>query len=216
MAVHNPEAQVASIVLLGNFNPAIFHPSWLSSHGMLLPSTAEKASIGVISPEVSSFTAEWLVLQVTHTRFQAGTADPRYFDSLRDLVLAAFTLLEFTPTTQMGINYDLHFPASLDFRNDFADMLVDRDLWKEMIDGPLMESLVIIGSRKHSPAKVFRVIVQPSAKVNPGIYIGFNEHFEAAAGQPPSELMGWLRSSWQDSLDHGTATAQYLLSKVKS
>ena len=82
MPVPNCELDGSSIVLVGNFNPAIFHPSWLSEHGMVREGDADKADIQVVSPEVSSFTTHWLLLQVTRDKFQASTSDPRILSRL--------------------------------------------------------------------------------------------------------------------------------------
>jgi hypothetical protein len=119
MPIPNCELEGSSIVLVGAFNPAIFHPSWLSEHAIVRAGAADEAEVQVVSPEISSFTAQWLSLQVTREQFQASTSDPRYFEPLRDLVVSVFTLLEHTPIRQMGINRDMHFSSSQEKMNEF-------------------------------------------------------------------------------------------------
>jgi hypothetical protein len=214
MPIPNCELEGTSVVLVGNFNPAIFHPSWLASHNMVRGGEAEKAQIQIVSPEVSSFTTEWLSLQVTRERFQASTSDARFFDPLRDLVVSIFTLLEHTPVRQVGINRDMHFACSRELMNQFGDLLAPKAIWNKVLDTPLLEALMMIGKRQRSEAKAFRVIIQPSIRVTPGIYIGANEHFEAEDEQSPQKILGFLKASWEDSQRAGRQMAEQLLSEL--
>jgi hypothetical protein len=198
-------------VLVGNFNPAIFHPNWLASHDIVRPGEAEKAQIQVVSPEVSSFTADWLALQVTRDRFQASTSDARFFESLRDLVVSVFTLLEHTPVNQMGINRDMHFASSQAVMNHFGEILAPKSIWKDVLDDPLMGTLVMIGQRQGSEGKRFQVTIQPSVPVRTGIFIGTNEHFELEGEQSSQKILELLRNSWNGTQRHSRQVAEHLL-----
>ena len=214
MPVPNCELDGSSIVLVGNFNPAIFHPSWLSEHGMVREGDADKADIQVVSPEVSSFTTHWLLLQVTRDKFQASTSDPRYFEPLRDLVVSVFRLLEHTPVRQMGINRDMHFASAIEQMNAFGEILAPKLIWKEILENPLMETLVMAAKRPDSDGKIFRVTIQPSVRVVPGIYVGTNEHFELEKQETPHKILEMLNRFWGGSLAHAKRTAGHLISKV--
>ena len=97
MASWRTEIEGASVILLGKFNPAIFQPVWLGVNNLIRAEEAERATIDVINPQVTSFSAEWLRIQVLADRFQATTADPAHYQALRDIVLSIFQLLEYTP-----------------------------------------------------------------------------------------------------------------------
>jgi hypothetical protein len=60
MAVLNCELEGAGIVLVGSFNPSIFQPKWLASKDIIGVAEGEEAKIQIISPEISSFSADWL------------------------------------------------------------------------------------------------------------------------------------------------------------
>ena len=212
MSIPNCELEGMSVVLVGSFNPAIFHPSWLASHGMVREDEADKAQIQIVSPEVSSFTTEWLALQVTRERFQASTSDARFFEPLRDLVVSVFTLLEHTPVRQMGINRDMHFACSRDLMNELGDMLAPKPIWQKALDDPLLETLVMVGKRKRGEGNRLRVTVQPSIRVVPGIYIGTNEHFETKDEQSPHKILELLKGSWEGSQRDGRKIADHVLS----
>ena len=75
-----PQIQVqgVSIVLIGNLNPAIFHPSWFAAHNLLRTEEADAATINIIHPDVASFKTEWLEVNIVRERFQIGTVQESY------------------------------------------------------------------------------------------------------------------------------------------
>lgn len=77
------ERQRTSIVALGSFNPAIFHPVWFARHELIREAEADASKVQVVSPEVTVVEAEWFSLQVTTERFSLETRDPRKFLPLR-------------------------------------------------------------------------------------------------------------------------------------
>ena len=91
------DRQRMSIVALGSFNPAIFHPVWFARHKLIRDAEAEESKLKVMCPEITVVESEWFALQVTAERFSLETSDPRKFLPLRDLVTATFSILEHTP-----------------------------------------------------------------------------------------------------------------------
>jgi hypothetical protein len=216
MPMPNCEVEGVSLVLAGNFNPAIFHPSWLLSHGMIRSGEADHADVQVISPDVASFQTSWLTMQVTRDKFQASTADPRFFEQLRDLVLSIFGLLEHTPIRLMGINRDMHFVSSREIINKFGDLLAPKQTWKRSFEHPLLETLIMRGNRPGSDATAFRVTIQPSVLVVPGIYVGTNEHFEAEGEESTLKILAYLRVAWDESQRYSRQVADDLVSDIPS
>ena len=65
-----PEISGVSVVLLGDFNPAIFTPAWFVLHGLLQEDVADSAELRIAHPPGhSNSSAEWLRIQVTSERF---------------------------------------------------------------------------------------------------------------------------------------------------
>jgi hypothetical protein len=89
--------ETLAIVAMGSFNPAIFHPAWFSGQGLIRKEEFETAKIEIVHRDVCHFAVEWFSLQVTGDRFAMQTGDPAKSQSLRDLVMATFTILEHTP-----------------------------------------------------------------------------------------------------------------------
>ena len=46
-----------TVVLLGDFNPKIFHPMWFANHGVLREAEATEATIEVVHSDVCSFSS---------------------------------------------------------------------------------------------------------------------------------------------------------------
>ena len=52
-------ADNVSIVLLGAFNPKIFHPAWLAMHGLISPEQADDADVVIVHSDITQFTAAY-------------------------------------------------------------------------------------------------------------------------------------------------------------
>ena len=59
-----PEISSVAVILLGDFNPAIFTPAWFALHQLLPKGAADSADLKVAHPQTTSFTADWLQLNV--------------------------------------------------------------------------------------------------------------------------------------------------------
>ena len=84
-----PEIDGVSIVLLGDFNPAIFAPAWFALHGLLPRGATDGANVQIVCPQVTAFTFDWLRLEVVNNRFNVETLQAPHIH-LRDLVLRTF------------------------------------------------------------------------------------------------------------------------------
>ena len=77
-----PEIDGAAIVILGSFNPAIFHPLWFKKQGLLRDEEAETAELDVTHPDLSAFHFEGFRLEVVKERFIVEAKDPSFFSNL--------------------------------------------------------------------------------------------------------------------------------------
>ncbi|MEA2390213.1 MAG: hypothetical protein QOK31_322 [Solirubrobacteraceae bacterium] len=94
----------------GSFNPAIFHPRWLADKELIAGNAADDAlEKTVVSPQMATFTADWLSVQVTVQQAVFATVEEGRELELRDLALGVFDVLPETPIGALGINGDVHF-----------------------------------------------------------------------------------------------------------
>ena len=103
------EIQAVNIVLRGQFNPAIFHPTWFAAQNLIRPQEAESADVKIIHANLAVFDIEWLQVSITQDRFMVATSQEAYYEVLRDLAVGTFTLLNHTPLQVMGINQEFHY-----------------------------------------------------------------------------------------------------------
>jgi hypothetical protein len=211
--------ELASVVLLGAFNPAIFQPAWLGAKGLIRESEATGASVEVIHPEVSQFRADWLHLQVTRDRFVASTSDPAHWAPLRDLCVGTFELLEQTPTSLLGLSRVMQVELSTvaEF-NDFGHLLAPSAPWSGFIDKPGMLSLVMSTEQPDRAKGRLIVRVEPSAKFPHTIFFEMTKEFAgdttAPAAASTASFIAKLRTDWDSSMDEARGAVERLIGQV--
>ena len=192
--MRTPDIEGASIVMLGSFNPTIFQPRWLGTQQLIRPEEAENAKITIIQAEVADFSTEWFQLQVLQGRMSLSTADPRQYAPLRDLATAIFTILPHTPVTAVGLNRLFHFRmTSTEAWHGFGHLLAPKESWNAIMEAPGLRSMIMEGRRKETGGGVLHIKVEPSTKVEHGIYLEINEEFKAP-GECESDGAQWVPS----------------------
>jgi hypothetical protein len=197
-----PELSGVTIVGAGSFNPAIVHPLWLAEKKLIPDNLAEHAVKGgdrpmIVSPQLSSFVADWLSVQVTQQQAVLATVDQGREVDLRDLARGFFELLPETPVDALGINADSHFRTEdVSAWHAFGDRFLPKDFWEPLFQGDEwkqrlggkrvgMRSMTVEVAREDSfvPGYV-RVELAPSVRIAPnGVYIGINAHFVLTRGE---------------------------------
>jgi hypothetical protein len=224
-----PELAVAStsIVLRGGFNPAIFQPAWFAAEKLLPRTEVDAAKVDIITPQILSFSTEWLNLQVTDDRFSAQTQLAHMELPLRDLVLATFRLLRHTPIRIIGINYDSHINmGSIEAWHRIGHILAPKDKWKDLLKEPGTRSVTIEGERPDDYLGYLLVKVEPSNVLGPqGLYIGVNDHYDLTDPEPPANepkpgeigpigsirMLEVLESIWDDALGRAKTITEKVL-----
>jgi len=104
MTSRAPDAEEISVVLVGSFNPGIFHPEWFRRQEILLPQEADEAKVQLISPEVTEVRFLDMKLAVFPDRFLIETHDASRAEKLQDVVINVLARLPHTPVTACGLN----------------------------------------------------------------------------------------------------------------
>lgn len=213
-----PEIQDISIVLVGDFNPKIFHPAWFSSVGLVQFGDISDAKIDLISSDVSVFTLDWLKIMVTQQSFTAVTTLEPFARPLRDLVIGTFQILHHTPITKIGINRNLHFKMrSEEEWHRVGHTLAPKDIWNGLIEKPGMISLTIEGNAQTREGfkGVLRIRVEPSLRCHPGVFFNFNDHYELESQEIGCEkIIALLENSWESSFNKSMDITTELLRKL--
>lgn len=196
------------VVTIGLFNPAIIHPSWLASEGLISKAEADGAITEVVHPDVAQFSLKQsgavLRVQALRDRLNLTTDDARFYEMTRDLSVGVLTLLRHTPVTKLGINCDSHLAlASADARDALGKKFAPPTPWKGIVDGPLLLGLSMKASRPDKRHGHVMVRIEPSPRTPFGVLVGVNDHYDLdaeATGRPGAELaIEILKSNWDSS-----------------
>ena len=192
------ESEEISIVLIGDFNAKIFHPSWFAQEGLIRKSEAEDASVEIIHRDIASFRLDWLTVVVSRERFAATTRSLPFRSTLRDLVVGTFTALRHTPTRQLGMNLTRRFCVASDTEwHNFGHYLVPKSPWKNFMRQPGMRSVHVQGARPDGSSGYVLVTVEPD---QPNfVSLRVNDHFDL----PKDADMG------------GLGTTSYFVEKIE-
>jgi hypothetical protein len=216
----SPESDGASIIMIGAFNPTIFQPRWLGAQALIRPEEAENAKITIIQAEVADFSTEWFQLQALQNRFQLTCSDPRQYAPLRDLAAAIFAILPHTPVTTLGLTRSFHFKMpSVDSWHGIGHLLAPKESWNPILEAPGLRSMLIQGRSKQGGGGSLLIKVEPSVKVEYGLYLEVNEQF-TASGDSESEGARWvpdrLADHWDAILSFSEVVADHFLGLVKN
>jgi hypothetical protein len=186
------EAQIqsATIVLIGQFNPAIFSPSWLQRVGLIKELEAEAAEVTIIHAELTSMKVGSVELQIGPQRLAASTPEVpfvRVQEFVTDLIGG---ILPHTPIAHAGINFEEHFVApSPRHRIALGRLLAPVAPWGEW--GEAIEAdpdenpsgLMRLTMRENNPDSRsngwFAIEIAPSTEINKfqAVKISSNDHY---------------------------------------
>jgi len=224
-----PELAQVTLVLIRNFNPAIFQPAWLARHKLITDPAAETASIGIIHPDITTFSIENLfTLQVERERFSISrTIAPWVLIS--DLVAKIFgELLPHTPVSKLGINLHVHFDAGSEAkRNEIGQRVAPPGPWGEWgklvasgegrTRGGLQSLTMIQKNVTDRPAGWLQAKIEPSVRVRggfSGIYMETNDHYEVVG--PQGEDARAIVSILQDKFDSSIKNSEKIIDQIMS
>ena len=177
MTVIEPDRELLSIVVLGDFNPAILHPLWFSVNELVPEAEAKDADVDVIHKQFALFSMGGIRVQVDDSRLNMTAVESPQGPILRDLVLGTLSILEHTPLKAIGLNRDMTFIMDTDATwHEVGNRLVPKRDWEQILSSPGMRQVVVEGQRLDCNADRLHVRVQPSA--NLGVLIAVNQHYQ--------------------------------------
>jgi hypothetical protein len=205
------ELEGASIVLLGDLNPAIFHPGWFAANNLLRKSEADDATIQVVTRELTAFNTSWLRLAVLPDRFTASCIGADGHELLRDLVVGTFTLLAHTPIRRFGFNRDQHFAApDRDYIMRLGHKLAPKDVWPASLQLPLLFSMTMKATRADKASGNVHVQIAPSRNLPLGIFVQVNEDREVSSA---AQVVDAVKNEFIEAMTFAGKVAQELVAQ---
>jgi hypothetical protein len=209
------EIEGINVVAVGSFNPRLFHPDWFSKQGLISDDELKYSldNLDTIHKTIISYPIKESHLEVSLDRLQIG-GDFRANLQIRDLLVSIFSLLEHTPVTAIGINRGMHFRVdSDDQKYAILNNLSPKESYKELLKKPVLKEIQVAGTRPDSDEGYVLINVQPSVRINPGIFIEVNNHHGSSEDRKVDlqYLMEKVSRSWKDILDYAKEISEGLL-----
>ena len=208
-----------TVVLIGDFNPKIFHPMWFAHHGVLREAEAMEARIEVVHTDVSSFTTEWLTVQVLRDRFTAAVKAEVYRPHLGDLVRNVFTLLGHSPVRQMGLNssFRVHFKSTDDWHS-LGHFILPKSPWHDVLSKPGLRNVSVQGNRTDKRLGLINVTIEPDIRLPGDALLRINDHFDTPYGKDDERATvlgaGWALEILAEEFDGSYQRAKSIMTRL--
>jgi len=215
-----PDAQGIDVILVGSFNPAIFHPQWFLRHELIGEEEADPQGVKVVSTDVTEIRIGEIRLVCVGERLTLGTQNIAYEQKLRDLLEGMLSLLPHTPVRACGINPAAHYQlASVEYWHKIGHTLAPKNLiWNDLFVKPGLKNLTIQSKAKPDDLNERNITVEPSGRFNPGLFIQVNNHFGLTPEK--SEIGGALlikdliKTQWAEATDEVNRVAAAIFEKI--
>jgi hypothetical protein len=216
-----PEAEGLDVVLVGSFNPAIFHPEWFFRQGIVSEQDAKEAKIQDVGAEITVLQICGIQLQCLGDRFSLGTQNISNAERIQDLIRQTFSLLSHTPITACGINPHVHYLiGNTAYWHKIGHTLAPKELvWNDLFDRPGMQSLTIKTLREGDFKGEINATVEPSLKHPPGLFVKVNYHHglprESVHAGSAELVLKFIEAEWKPACGMARKVAEQIFNKIK-
>lgn len=171
-----------SIVLLGDFQPAMFHPRWFFDNEIITEAEYNHiinndSNQMISSNAITQFETDDLSFSVEQKRLQIiGKKEP--FEKCIDAFKRMFDSLTAIPIQAYGMNYFFHLKASKEEMEFFGKRLAPRQFWSSVFDengDDPKNGLVSMTMRAVKTFGLLNVKVESSNRIA-GVYFDYNFH----------------------------------------
>lgn len=180
--MREPKAKEMTLVFVGQFNPVIINPNWLSGKKLISDAQAEiaiKADNYISHPEITQFKLDNFSIQTVQNKYTLTCTQEGFFDQVKQLTDNIFTFLNETPVMQLGINTVYHYEfSSEDEWHAFGHRLAPKKVWEGVTLNPGLKEMQIQAQRKDDRAGEINIKVDRSPHCRPGIRIAVNDHYQ--------------------------------------
>jgi hypothetical protein len=216
-----PEAEGLEVVIIGSFNPAIFHPEWFLRQKLVGEDDVKEAQVNVVGREVADVQICGIKLVCIGDRFSLGTANISLAARMQDFLLQIFTLLPHTPLTACGINANAHYSiGDREYWHKIGHTLVPKELiWNGLLEKPGMQSVTVKAARKGEFPGDINITVEPSYLFQPGLFVLSNYHYQfprdAVHSEATERLLKYLKTEWNSACEKARIVANEIFLKIK-
>ncbi|HSZ87195.1 MAG TPA: hypothetical protein VK787_14275 [Puia sp.] len=209
------QLRTLSLIIIGDFNPAIIQPFWLAKKGLIKEQEANSAKVEIVHPQLTRYDLDWVFLEISENRFVFNSSKEPFFDIVRDLVSGIFTFLPETPISAIGINHLLHYTLPREEQYlELGNRLTPLRNWENVLDDPKLLELNITEQKRRDKHKGhYAVKIQPSELVPKyGVLFSINDHLALEEGETgrETELIKRLNLIWNESKERPERVVEQL------
>lgn len=208
-----------SVVLLGGFNPMIFHPFWLLQKKLISEHDVTEKKI-FVNDQISTYhVGDWLEMTVTPKRCEFKIKKAERVVMMRDLIVGTLNALSEMPIVAIGINrgcvYNLSDEKSY---YDFGAKLAPLGMWEPSFHDPRLRNIAIedIGSENFKEKR--RMIQIKPAEVKDAPYcvdVNINNHYDLEkVGQTVGKALTVLTENLDSDFDTFQSIVDGLVAKM--
>src|SRR5438128_7714194 len=168
MPVPTLQEEALTLVFVGSFNPAIFHPEWFGRMKLVAEQDAKDAlpDLKFLSHEAADVTVAGIHLQCLPERLTLSTPNPARYEQLQELTVAMLEILPHTPFRACGINHSVHYSVhSENYWHAIGHALVPKEpIWKPLLPDPRTQSVSVKQKREGNFPGDINITVEPSSR----------------------------------------------------
>jgi hypothetical protein len=215
LRIQEPVNDSVSVVLVGSFNPRIFHPAWFAAENLIAKADADTAEVALMHPAAAAISLGPFELRVFSERFVATSAEALHYLPLRDLIVGTFTILRHTPVRAVGINREMHFRVNGDVSWSTMQKALGRSTpWSDALRAAQTVGIDLRGLRENDLAGHLAVRLEPSAIEEDGVLVRVNDHYAVEDSEPHKGLrqaVETVEREFATSISRSLQTAKDLL-----
>lgn len=181
-----------SIVLIGGFNPMIFHPFWMLQKKLISEKDVTQDKI-LVHEQLSRFKiGDWLEFTVNKNRCEFKVLSKDNVVLMLDLIKGMLNALPEIPIMAIGINKGR--VVKLDNDDDYYKVgakLAPLELWNDSFSNPRLRAIAIEDTKSENFSGTSRcVIIKPAEieKVQYAIDVNMNNHYDLESHKVVSAL----------------------------
>ena len=209
-----------SVVLLGSFNPMIYHPYWLKEKEIIGEEDITKEGI-LVHEDISSFRiGDWMQMNINKNRCEFKILNADKILIMRDIIMGCLNALPETPIVAFGINkgWIAQLPNS-DQYYELGAKLSPLELWKDDFKNPRLKNIAIEDTDNENFSGTRRlIIIQPAPaelKYDNAIDINLNNHFDMPSDkQKPLFAMKMIEDNLMKCYDSFDVIVNNMISKL--
>jgi hypothetical protein len=204
-----------AIVLLGSFNPPIFHPQWFALHELLEPQEAESAEDVDVDADWCFFRTRQFGCEVSRDRLHIFSTDTtERFEPLGHLARDTFSLLRHTPVEALSMIRFKHVAPDVCKWVELAPKLADTAEWAQVLEQePLLDRFVVRSTIPGHPPGVLGFAAEASRLAPDGAYLSVTHQYKLEQGPTSgaTEATTLLNERWEQAIGRGDQIIDHAL-----